>query len=93
MHLLGQAKRSQNAPSQHIYVRSQGKLVLRAASTGITALIQPDGLTAHSTFKMPLGDDAVDRSMCNVKAESERAEALRRGSLITWDEVVKSSKF
>ena len=72
--------------------RSQGKLVLCAASTGIAALIPPGGLTAH-TFKLPFGDDAVDGSVRNIKAESDRADVPRRASLIIWDEVVMSSRF
>ena len=32
------------------HLRSQGKLVLCTASTGIAALVLPGGLTAHSTF-------------------------------------------
>ncbi|CAM9929568.1 unnamed protein product [Laminaria digitata] len=75
------------------HLRSQGKLVLCAASTGIAALILPGGLAAHSTFKLPFGDDAVDGSVSNVKAESDRADVLRRASLIIWDGVVMSSKF
>lgn len=74
-------------------MRAHAKLVLCAASTGIAALILPGGLTAHSTFKLPFGDDAVEGSVCNVKAESERADVLKRTSLIIWDEVVMSSKF
>ena len=74
-------------------LRAQGKLVLCAASTGIAALLLPGGLTAHSTFKLPFGDDATEGSVCGVKAESQRAEVLRRASLIVWDEVVMSSKF
>ncbi|CAN0338899.1 unnamed protein product, partial [Scytosiphon promiscuus] len=75
------------------HLRSQGKLVLCAASTGIAALILPGGLTAHSTFKLSFGGDAVAGSVCSVKSESERADVLRRASLIIWDEVIMSSKF
>ena len=75
------------------YLRAQGKLVLCAASRGIAALLLPGGLTAHSTFKLPFGDDATEGSICGVKAESQRAEVLKRASLIVWDEVVMSSKY
>ena len=30
--------------------------------------------------------------MCNVKAESERAEVLRRADLIIWDEIPMSDR-
>ncbi|CAN0571068.1 unnamed protein product, partial [Ectocarpus sp. 12 AP-2014] len=75
------------------HLRAQAKLVLCAASTGIAALILPGGLTAHSTFKLPFGDAAVEGSVCNVEAESERAHVLKNASLIIWDEIVMSGKY
>lgn len=60
------------------HLRSHGKLVLCAASTGIPTLILPGDLSAHSTFKLPFDDDVVDGSVCNVKAESERADILKK---------------
>ena len=73
-------------------LRARGKLVLCCASTGIAALLLPGGLTAHSTFKIPFGDNLVQGSVCNVKAESERAEVLRRADLIIWDEIPMSDR-
>ncbi|GJU29198.1 DNA helicase [Tanacetum coccineum] len=35
-------------------LRSQGKIVLAVASSGIASLLLPAGLTAHSRFKLPL---------------------------------------
>lgn len=69
------------------------RLVLRPASTGIAALILPGGLTAHSTFKLPFGDEAVEGSTCNTQTESEHAHVLRQAGLIIWDEVAMSSRF
>ncbi|CAN0537123.1 unnamed protein product, partial [Scytosiphon promiscuus] len=57
------------------------------------ALILPGGLAAHSTFKLPFGDDPVEESVCSIKAESERARVFRRASLILENEVIMSSKF
>ena len=71
---------------------ARGKLVLCCASTGIAALLLPGGLTAHSTFKIPFGDNLVQDSVCNVKAESERAEVLRRADLIIWAEIPMSDR-
>ena len=45
--------------------RSEGKIVLAVASSGIAALLLPSGQTAHSKFKIPL--DLSDESMCNIK--------------------------
>ncbi|CAN0115114.1 unnamed protein product, partial [Ectocarpus fasciculatus] len=74
-------------------LRAQRKLVLCCASTGIAALLLPGGLTAHSTFKIPFGDNLVQGALCNVKAETERAEVLRRADLIIWDEIPMSHRF
>ena len=60
-------------------LRARGTLVLCTAPTGIAALILPGGLTAHSTFKLPFGPDAVSGSTCNIKAESQRADVLCDG--------------
>ena len=75
------------------HLHSQGKLVLCTASKRIATLILPGGLTADSTLKLPFSDDDVHESVCNVVAESERADVLKRASLITWDELVMSSTF
>ncbi|CAM9941562.1 unnamed protein product [Ectocarpus sp. 6 AP-2014] len=74
-------------------LRAQRKLVLCCASTGIAALLLPGGLTAHSTFKLPFGVNLVQGALCNVKAETERAELLRRADLIIWDEIPMSHRF
>ena len=75
------------------HIRAQRKLVLCTASSGIAALILPGGLTAHSTFRLPFGDKSVDGSVCNVPAESERAQVLKQACLIVWDEIVMSGKY
>lgn len=64
--------------------------MLCTASTGIAALFLPGGLTAHSTFKLIFGDKSVEGSVCNVTAESERAQILKEVSVIIWDEIVIS---
>ena len=53
----------------------------------------PGGLTAHSTFRLPFGDKSVEGSVCNVPAESERAQVLKQACLIVWDEIVMSGKY
>ncbi|CAM9250899.1 unnamed protein product, partial [Laminaria digitata] len=73
-------------------IRAKGNLVLCTASTGIAALLLPGGLTAHSTFEIPFGDKLVEGAFCNVKSETERAEVLRRASLIIWDEIPMANK-
>ena len=76
-------------------LRARGSLVLCTASTGIAAVILPGGLTAHPTFKLPFGPDAVSgiNSTCNTKAESQRADVLKQAGLLTWDECPMSSEY
>jgi hypothetical protein len=47
------------------FIRSQGKIALVVASSGIVALLLPRGRTPHPRFKIPL--DIKQNSMCNVK--------------------------
>jgi hypothetical protein len=65
-------------------LRSEGKIILAVASSGIAALLLPSGQTAHSRFKIPL--DLTDASMCSIKKKIQVAELLRHTDLIIWDE-------
>ncbi|MCH79953.1 ATP-dependent DNA helicase PIF1, partial [Trifolium medium] len=56
-------------------LRSQGKIVLNVASSGIASLLLPNGKTAHSTFCIPL--EINEKSTCNVKQDSVRGNFLR----------------
>lgn len=75
------------------HLRPQERLVLCVASTGIAGLQLPGGWTAHSMFKLPLEEKNVHGSMCNISAESQRAEVLRKCDLIVWDEIPMSHRF
>ena len=46
-------------------LRSEGKIVLAVASSGIASLLLPSGRTAHSRFKLPI--ELTDESMCTIK--------------------------
>jgi len=65
-------------------IRSQGKIVINVASSGIASLLLPGGKTAHSTFCIPLKTN--EKCSCNVKQQDLRAQLLREASLIIWDE-------
>ncbi|CAI0455114.1 unnamed protein product [Linum tenue] len=65
-------------------LRSQQKIVLVVASSGIAATLLPDGSTGHSRFKIPIDIDGS--STCRVKRGTHLAELLQRTSLIVWDE-------
>ncbi|XP_076902402.1 ATP-dependent DNA helicase RRM3-like [Bidens hawaiensis] len=65
-------------------IRSQGKIVLSVASSGIASLLLSGGRTAHSRFHIPI--NLVDDSFCYINPDSDLACLLRETSLIIWDE-------
>ncbi|XP_071913934.1 ATP-dependent DNA helicase PIF1-like [Coffea arabica] len=65
-------------------VRSQRKIVLSVASSGIAAIFLPGGRTAHSRFKIPINLD--ESSSCLINTNSNLAKLIRETSLIIWDE-------
>ncbi|GJS83376.1 DNA helicase [Tanacetum coccineum] len=65
-------------------LRSQGKIVLAIASSGIASLLLPAGRTAHLRFKFPL--ELTDESLCHVKKNTQLGKLLVETNLIIWDE-------
>nr|GFA89717.1 DNA helicase [Tanacetum cinerariifolium] len=65
-------------------LRSEEKIVLTVASSGIVSLLLPSGRTAHSRFQLPL--NLKDESTCHIKKNSQLVDLLRRTNLIIWDE-------
>ncbi|CAN0906260.1 ATP-dependent DNA helicase PIF1 [Linum grandiflorum] len=65
-------------------VRSSGKIALVVASSDIAATLLPDGVTAHSRFKIPLEVDRL--STYNIKKGTDLAELFKIAALIVWDE-------
>nr|XP_017217236.1 PREDICTED: ATP-dependent DNA helicase PIF1-like [Daucus carota subsp. sativus] len=72
-------------------LRSERKIVLPVASSGIAATLMPGGRTAHSRFKIPIVLD--DHSMCNISNTSDIAELIKRTELIIWDEAPMQHRF
>ncbi|XP_062208448.1 uncharacterized protein LOC133909939 [Phragmites australis] len=66
-------------------VRSEGKIAVATATSGVAASILPGGRNAHSRFKISLG--IQEGGVCNFTKESETVKLLRMASLILWDEV------
>lgn len=73
-------------------LRSEGKIVICVASSGIAALLLPGGRTAHSTFHIPIADLDAD-STCKISKQDKHAELLRAVDLIIWDEAPTQSRF
>ena len=68
-------------------VRARGGIALAVASSGIAALLMDGGTTAHSRFKIPVGDAALTAEcFCSIRAQSENAQLIREADLILWDE-------
>jgi hypothetical protein len=65
-------------------VRSQNKLAVATATSGVAASIMPSGRTAHSRFKIPLISN--DGGFCSFTKQSGTAKLLQSTSLIIWDE-------
>ncbi|POS82240.1 hypothetical protein EPUL_005446, partial [Erysiphe pulchra] len=70
--------------------RSEGKIVLCVASSGIASLLLPNGRTAHSMFRIPV--ECNDTAVCDISGQSNLAKLLRNTSLIIWDEVTLQLK-
>jgi hypothetical protein len=66
-------------------IRSQNKIAVTTATSGVAASIMPGGRTAHSRFKIPLTLD--DGAFCSFTKQSGIAKLLQTASLIIWDEV------
>lgn len=65
-------------------LRSEGKIVLPVAGSGIAATLLPGGRTAHSRFHIPLKLDQY--STAGIKHGTDMAELMQQTSLIIWDE-------
>jgi hypothetical protein len=74
----------------HADARSKGLTVLCVASSGIAAVLLPDGRTAHSQFRIPLNVD--DNSVCDIKLQSKLARLLTKVGLVIWDEVPMTNR-
>ncbi|KAG5528988.1 hypothetical protein RHGRI_029599 [Rhododendron griersonianum] len=70
-------------------VRSQRKIALATATSGVAASILPNGRIAHSRFKIPIGEGKL---ACNVTKQSGLAELFKATSLIIWDEATMAKK-
>ncbi|XP_074353358.1 uncharacterized protein LOC141692425 [Apium graveolens] len=72
-------------------LRSQGKIVLPVASSGIAAILMPGGRTAHSRFKIPIVLDEC--SICNIAHDSDVAQLIKQTQLIIWDEAPMQHRY
>ncbi|XP_074323822.1 uncharacterized protein LOC141660731 [Apium graveolens] len=71
--------------------RSEGKIFLLVAGSGIAATLLPGGRTAHSRFKIPLKLD--QSSIAGIKHGTDIAELMQHTSLIIWDEAPMQHRY
>jgi hypothetical protein len=72
------------------HLRSQRKIVLCVASSGIAALLLMGGRTSHSCFKIPI--PSHESSICNISKRSHLAELIQKSHLVIWDEAPMQHK-
>ena len=72
-------------------LRSERKIVLPVASSGIAAVLLPGGRTAHSRFHIPLKLDQY--STAGINHGTDIAELLQHTSLIIWDEAPMQHRY
>ena len=70
---------------------SQSKIVLPIATSGIAALLLPNGRAVHSRFHIPL--DITTESTCDIRQGTQLAELLLNTFFIIWDEAPMAHKF
>ncbi|XP_024979018.1 uncharacterized protein LOC112516232 [Cynara cardunculus var. scolymus] len=73
-------------------LRSEGKIVLPIALSGIAALLLLNGRTSHSRFRIPL--DVTAESTCEISHGTQLAELLQKKTfLIIWDEAPMAHRY
>ena len=65
-------------------VRSQGRVPLAVAFSGIAALLLTGGRTVHSRLKVLI--PLIEISVCNIPKQSALAKLIHKASLLVWDE-------
>ncbi|XP_016178806.1 uncharacterized protein LOC107621286 [Arachis ipaensis] len=71
-------------------LRSEKRIVINVASSGIASLLLPGGKTAHSMFNIPI--ELTEETVCRIKKDSAKAEVVRLADLIIWDEAPMTNK-
>ncbi len=73
-------------------LRSEGRIMLCVASSGIASLLLDGGRTAHSRFKIPV-ENLHGESVCGVSKESQLAALYRAADALIWDEAANQHRF
>ncbi|XP_057763585.1 uncharacterized protein LOC130984714 [Arachis stenosperma] len=71
-------------------LRSEKRIVINVASSGISSLLLPGGKTTDSMFNIPV--ELTEDTVCQIKKDSAKAEVVRLADLIIWDEAPMNNK-
>nr|GEV71292.1 ATP-dependent DNA helicase PIF1-like [Tanacetum cinerariifolium] len=72
-------------------LRSERKIILVVASSGIESLLLPAERTAHNRFVILL--ELLENSTCGIKQNTYLAELMQEIELIIWDEAPMTQKY
>ncbi|GJX74442.1 ATP-dependent DNA helicase PIF1-like protein [Tanacetum coccineum] len=72
-------------------LRSERRIALAVASSGIASLLLPAGRIAHSRFVIPL--DLMENSTCRIKQNTQLTELMQEMHLIIWDEAPMTQRY
>jgi ATP-dependent DNA helicase PIF1 len=72
-------------------VREKGDIAIAVSTTAISSLLLHGGRTAHSKFQLPL--ECKPGMVCNISANSPKAEILRLAKVIIWDESPMANRY
>ena len=73
-------------------IRSEGKIALATASSGIAATLLTGGCILHSTFKIPLDLNAVDIPVCSIKKGTSLCKVIQEAKAIVIDEAPMTNR-
>ena len=73
-------------------IRSEGKIALATASSGIAATLLSGGYTLHSTFKIPLDLVATEIPVCNIKRGTSLCKVIQEAKAIVVDEAPMTNR-
>ena len=73
-------------------LRSEDKIALATASSGIAATLLTGGCTLDSTFKIPLDLHAMDIPICSIKKGTALSRVIQEGKATVVDEAPMTNK-
>ena len=73
-------------------IRSEGKIALATASSGIAATLLTGGRTLHSMFKIHLDWNATDVPFCSIKRGTVLCKVIQEAKLVVVDEAPMTNR-